>query len=107
MKEKNKVLRISGFILVALGLLLFTAMLMLPEAVFMKEILPFFLVVGGLVSLGVMIIMTIPAPRDESMKCPACGREVDALIGRVNDPETKVCVDCHICGKEGLRKGEQ
>lgn len=103
---KDKILRIIGFVLVGLGLFSVTAALALPEETG-KKIFPFILAGGGLGSLIAVIIMTIPAPRDESMKCPACGREVDALIGRVNDPETKVCVDCHICGKEGLRKGEQ
>lgn len=101
---KNRVLFLVGVFLVSLGLLVIVSLLTLPEYIFDK-IYASALVIGG---FGSLIAATMMIVREsESMKCPACGREVDALIGRVNDPETKVCVDCHICGKEGLKKGEQ
>lgn len=102
---EDKILRIIGFILVGLGVSSFGAMLMLPEAVYINEILTSVLVVGGLGSLVAMIIMIFIAPRAESMKCPACGREVDALIGRGNDPETKVCADCYVL--EDIKKEQE
>lgn len=101
---KNKSLFLIGVFLVSLGLLVIGSLLTLPEHIFDKIYAPA-LVIGGIGSLIAVVVMTIGAPGDESMKCPACGREVDALIGRQNDPETKVCADCYI--SEDLKKEKE
>ena len=101
---KNKILRIVGFFLVALGLSLFGAMLIMPETMF-EKIFSFVLVAGGLGSIAAMAIMTIGATSGESMKCPACGREVDALLYRRNNPQEKVCADCYV--SEDLKKEQE
>lgn len=102
---KNKILRAIGFFLVFCGVYSFCLMLVFPVEIFVKKIFPVILVAGGLGSLAALIIMISNESEADSMKCPACGREVDALIGRQNDPETKVCADCYVT--EDIKKEQE